>query len=58
MVINGIMRILKTLTDYSFTKQRIKTKNGFVEAVYNVLVIKMCWQIIKKIVWALMVHNP
>ena len=58
MVINGIMRILKTLTDLSFTKQRIKTKNGFVEAVYNVLVIKMCWQIIKKIVWALMVHNP
>ena len=42
MVINGIMRILKTLTDLSCTKQRIKTKNGFVEAVYNVLVIKMC----------------
>ena len=27
-----------------------KTKNGFVEVVYSVLVVKMCWQNIKKIV--------
>ena len=50
MVINCIMCTLKTLADLCFTKQRIKTKNGFVEAVYSVLVIKICWQIIKKIV--------
>ena len=25
-----------------FTKQKIKTKNSFVEVVYNVLVAKMC----------------
>ena len=50
MVINCIMRTLKTLTDLSFKKQRIKTKNGFVEAVYSVLVIKLRWQTIKKIV--------
>ena len=42
----------KILTDLYFTKQKIKTKNGFVEAVYSVLVMKMCWWGIKKIVWA------
>ena len=26
-----------------FTKQKIKTKNGFVKVVYNVLVAKMFW---------------
>ena len=42
MVINRIICTLKTLTDLCFTKQRIKTKNGFVEAVYSILVINMC----------------
>ena len=32
----------KILTDLCFTKQKIKTKNSFVEVVYNVLVAKMC----------------
>ena len=41
MVINRIMYI-KILTDLCFTKQKIKTKNGFVEVVYSVLVAKMC----------------
>ena len=50
MVINHIRYTLKTLTDLCFTKQKRKTKNGFVEAVYSLLVIKMCWQTIKKIV--------
>ena len=50
MMINHIMCTSKILTDLYFTKQDIKTKNGFVEAVYSVLVMKMCWQNIKKIV--------
>ena len=49
MVINRIICTLKTLTDLYFTKQRVKTKCGFAEPVYSVLVIKMCWQIIKKL---------
>ena len=57
MMINHIMCTSKILTDFCFIKQKIKTKNGFVEVVYNVLVVKMCWQNIKKIVWALMVNN-
>ena len=44
------MCTLKTLTDLCFTKQRIEAENGYVEAVYSVLVIQMCWQTIKKIV--------
>ena len=32
----------KTSTDLCFTKQKIKTKNGFVEVVYSVLVGKVC----------------
>ena len=44
------MCTLKTLTDLCFTRQRVKTNNGFVEAVYSVLAIEMCWQTIKKIV--------
>ena len=43
MMINDIMCTLKILTDLCFTKQKIKTKSGFVEVVYNVLVTKMCW---------------
>ena len=42
MVENHMMCKLKTLRSLCFTKQKIKTKNGFVEAVYSVLVIKMC----------------
>ena len=57
MVINCIMCRSMTLADFCFTKQRIKTKNTFAKVVYSVLVVKMCWQNIKKFVWALMVHN-
>ena len=35
MVINHIMCTLKTLTELYITKQRIKTRNGFLEAVYK-----------------------
>ena len=54
MIINHIMCTSKILTGLCFTKRKMKTKNGFVEAVYNVLVVKMCWWGIKKIDWALM----
>ena len=37
MVINHVMCTLKILTDLCFTKQKIKTKNGSVKVVYNVL---------------------
>ena len=57
MVINHIMCTSKILTDLCFTKQRIKTKNNFAKVVYSVLVVEMCCQYIKKLVWALMVHN-
>ena len=57
MMINHIMCTSKISTDLCFTKQKIKTKNGSVKVVYNVLVVKMCWQNIKKIVWALMISN-
>ena len=33
----------KILTDLWFTKQKTKTKNGFVKTVYSVLVVKECW---------------
>ena len=56
MVINRIMCTLKILTDLCFTRQRIKTKNTFIKVVYCVLVVKMCWQNIKRFVWAL-VHG-
>ena len=38
----SIMCTLKILTDLCFTKQKLKTKNGFVEVVYSVLVGKVC----------------
>ena len=41
MMINHIICTLKILTDLFFTKQKIKTKNGFIEAVYSVLVVKI-----------------
>ena len=47
----------KILTDLCFTTQRIKTKNTFPLVVGSILVVKMCWQTIKKFVWALMVHS-
>ena len=39
--VNHIMCTLKTLTDLCLTKQKIKTKNTFAEAVSNALVAKM-----------------
>ena len=36
------MRTLKILTDLCLTKQKLKTKNGFVKVVYSVLVAKTC----------------
>ena len=57
MVINRIICISMTLTDLCVTKQVTKTKNTFAKVVYGVLVVKMCWENIKKLVWALMVHN-
>ena len=41
MKTSHIMCISKILTDLCFTKQKIKTKNGFVGVVYNVLVVKV-----------------
>ena len=39
--VNRIMCTSKVLTDLSFTKQKIKTKNGFIDVVYSVLVVKV-----------------
>ena len=39
---NHTMRTSKILTDLCFTEQKIKTKNGFVRVVYNVIVAKVC----------------
>ena len=39
---NHIMCTSKILTELCFTKQKIKTKNGFLEVVYSALVAKMC----------------
>ena len=50
MVINHIICKSKVFADLCFTKQKIKTKNGFVEVVYSVLVEKVCWKNILKIV--------
>ena len=41
MMINHIMCKSKILTDICFTKQKIKTKNGFIAVAYNVLVVKV-----------------
>ena len=38
----SIMCTSKILTDLCFTKQKLKTKNGFVEVVYSVLVGEVC----------------
>ena len=57
MKTSHIMCILEILTDLYFIKQRIKTKNTSAKVVYSVLVVKMCWQNVKKFVWALMVYN-
>ena len=34
---------IKDFNRFMFRKQKIKTKNGFVEVVYSVSVVKMCW---------------
>ena len=57
MVINCIMCASKILRDLGFRKQRIKPKNTFARVVYNILVVKMSWQNMKKFVWALMGCN-
>ena len=48
---------IKDFDRFMFHKTKIKTKNTFAKLVYSVLVVKMCWQNIKKFVWALMVPN-
>ena len=58
MVIKHLMCTSKTLTDLCFTKQKIKIRSTFAKVAYSVLVVKLCWQNIKKIVWALIVNNP
>ena len=40
MMINHIMCTSKILTDLCFTRQKIKTKNGFVKIVCSILVKK------------------
>ena len=40
----------KIVTDLCFARQKLKTKNTFAKVVYSVLVMKMCWQNIQKIV--------
>ena len=57
MKTNHVMCTFKILTDLCFTKQKIKTKNGFVEVVCSVLVVKMYWQNINKILSSLMANN-
>ena len=47
---------IKDFNRFTFNKTKNK-KNIFTKDVYSVLVIKMCWQSIKKFVWALIVHN-
>ena len=61
-MINHIMCTSKVSTDLCFTKQKIKTENGFVGVVYSVLVVfssesVLIRQDIKKIVWVLMVNS-
>ena len=41
-MIYRIMCTSKILTDLSFTKQRIKTKNTVVRVVDSVLLVEMC----------------
>ena len=57
MKTSHIKYISKISTGLCFSKQRIKTKNTFARVVYSVLVVKICWQNIKKLVWTLMVDN-
>ena len=39
---------IKDFNRFMFHKTKIKIKSGFVRVVCNVLVVKMCWQDIKK----------
>ena len=56
-VISHIMCTSKILKDLCLTKQKIKTKNSFIGVAFSVLVVKVCWENIKKILWALMVNS-
>ena len=49
MLKNHIMCTSKILTDLCFTKQKIKTKNGFVEVVYSVLVGNCVYKTLRKL---------
>ena len=42
------MSISKTLTDLCAIRQKIKTKNTFIDIVYNVLVVKKSCKSIKE----------
>ena len=41
-MINHIVRTPKISTGLCFIKQKIKTKNGFLEVAYSVSVVKVC----------------
>ena len=56
-VISHIMCTSKILKDLCLTKPKIKTKNSFIGVVFSVLIVKVCWENIKKILWALMVNS-
>ena len=43
LIKDNIMSTLKILTHLCFIKQKMKIKNGFVEIVYNALVVKIFW---------------
>ena len=49
MIIILIVCTSNILIDLCFTKQKIKIKSTFVEAVYSVLLVKIFWQNIEKI---------
>ena len=44
MMISHIVCTSKILTDLCFTKQKVKTKTGFLGVVNSVLVVRVCWQ--------------
>ena len=48
---------IKDFERFRFQKTKNKTKNTFARVVYNILVVKMSWQNMKKFVWALMGCN-
>ena len=48
---------IKDFDRFMFHKTKHKNKNTFVKVDYSVLVANMCWQKIKKFVWAFTAHN-